>query len=76
LAGYTVVSNATEVPVIMAPPIPCKTRQEISIVAEFASPQRKDESVKMTMPQAKIFLLPYISAILPKGTRRAAEHRR
>jgi hypothetical protein len=35
----------------MAPPTPWKTRQEISIVAEFAIPEKRDESVRITMPQ-------------------------
>jgi len=60
----------------MALPTPWKTRQEISIVEEFAIPEKRDESVVMTMPQMKIFFLPYISAILPKGTRKAAEDSR
>jgi hypothetical protein len=46
------------------------------MVAEFASPERRDENVKIPMPQAKILFLPYMSAILPKGTRSAAEDRR
>jgi len=45
-------------------------------VAEFAIPEKRDESVRMTMPEMKIFFLPYMSAILPKGTRRAAEDMR
>jgi len=45
------------------------------MVTELAIPQKRDESVKITMPQVKIFFLPYMSAILPKGTRRVAEDR-
>jgi hypothetical protein len=46
------------------------------MVTELAIPQKRDESVKITRPQVKIFFLPYMSAILPKGTRRVAEDRR
>jgi hypothetical protein len=60
----------------MATPIPCKTRKEISMMPELARPEKKDANVKITMPPTKIFFLPYMSAILPKGTRRTAEDRR
>ena len=46
------------------------------MVTELANPATKDESVKITMPHVKIFFLPYMSAILPKGTSKAAEERR
>ncbi|MBA7670290.1 hypothetical protein ES703_78435 [subsurface metagenome] len=52
----------------MAPPIPCRARKEISMIVELEIAQRKAEIAKSRMPYVKIFLLPYMSAILPNGT--------
>jgi hypothetical protein len=65
-----------EVPKIMALPIPCKTRAEISQMAFGAIAESKDVTPKISMPYVKILFLPYMSAILPKGTKNMAADRR
>jgi hypothetical protein len=48
----------------------------MSKTADVEIAEKKDESVKKNIPNAKIFLLPYMSAILPIGTRNIAAARR
>ena len=43
------------------------------MVAEMASEESNDEKVNIIIPYVKTFLLPYMSAIRPKGMRKAAE---
>ena len=66
---------ATVGPHTMAPPTPCKARKEISMIVELETAQQRDETVESKMPYIKIFLLPYISAILPNGTMATADAR-
>ena len=46
------------------------------MVAEVEIAERRDITVKIIMPYVKILFLPYMSAILPKGTRNIAAARR
>jgi hypothetical protein len=46
------------------------------MTAEVEIAERIDATVKISMPYSNIFFLPYMSAILPKGTRNTAEAKR
>ena len=63
---------AIPAPKIMELPIACKTRKIINTLAEAASPQNKEETVKIIIPQRKTLFLPVISAARPAGIRKTA----
>ena len=75
LVVNTEVRIATVGPHTIAPPTPCRALKEISMIVELEIAQQKDETVESRMPYVKIFLLPYISAILPNGTMATADAR-
>ncbi len=50
---------------IMAPPMPCRTRQATSMWISPDSPHRKEPSVKTAMADKKTRLVPNLSAIQP-----------
>jgi len=70
------VRIATDVAKIMAPPMPWKALKAINIEVETDMPHRREEIVKVRIPQPKILLLPRMSPSLPKGTRQTADARR
>jgi hypothetical protein len=64
---------ASPVTKIIALPIPCKTRNPISARVNGAMADKRDAIVKIIIPEVKTFFIPYISAILPKGTANMAD---
>ena len=60
----------------MALPIPDRIRKTISQCPEGAIAENKDERAKVNTPYKKIFFLPCMSAIRPKGTKNMAADRR
>ena len=71
----TEVTMATPVLKIIELPTPCKTLEAISISDEDEIPQKKEKRVKTIIPNVRILLRPYISALRPKGTRNMAPAR-
>jgi len=74
--GNTDVRIAIDVPKIIEPPTPCKAREIMSHPPEGEIAQNIEATTSTTMPIWKIFFLPCISAILPKGKRKAAAESR
>src|SRR5665811_592239 len=60
------------VPNIIAAPRPWKIRRMISSVSLNEKARSKEAIISIVIPYFKIFFLPYISAILPIGTRNIA----
>jgi hypothetical protein len=61
---------------IMALPIPWIHREAINMVPDAEKAHKRVETVKKMLPYSNIFLLPMISASLPKGTSMTAENKR
>jgi hypothetical protein len=64
---------ATPVPNIIALPMPCNALRAIKSGVDVVIATRKEKIVKEMIPSINIFLRPYISAILPIGSKKTAE---
>jgi hypothetical protein len=60
--------SASEVPNIIAPPMPCAARETRRKSGSLASPQASDEAVKIASPSMKTSLRPTLSASDPAAT--------
>ena len=72
LAGNIAISMATDVLASIAELAPCKARNVISITVELEMAIAIVETVSSIIPKVNIFLIPTMSAILPKGTEKTA----
>jgi len=69
-------SIAVPVPKIIAAPIPCSTRESMSMAADGEAKASSEDVVKKNRPAKKIFFIPKISASFPRGTMKTAEESR
>ncbi len=76
LAGKMDAIIAKRFPKIIAQLNPCRTLKKINILTEKDNVASREDKVNKIIPYVKKRFLPYISAILPIGTRHTARDKR